>query len=533
MMRVQNAARQGVPGVHRRVANLLRRAPSSHHVVPILIALALVAAMTLCLTIAKQFVELHHVSTAYLIPVLFAAIRLGVVPAIVVAIGGVGASAFFFYPPIFDFRVHNPEQLLDLPLFIIVAMVTSQLAARAHAHARVARLRESEMRALYAFSKRLAVATDPAHIYSAIEDHLGAITGCRVVYFEGGVTTLASRHQGETVPEIVSRAISSFANENGDRAGISVTDERTGTDWLIRAVSQKSAAAGMVAINVGRAARQDHDSMRDRIESVLADAAATLDRLDVARAIGEAKLRTEAETLRAALMGSVTHGLRTPLASIMGSATVLVEAPAIKQEPRLADLAEVIREETERLDSDIQRLLDASSISSAGVRPHMAWVETSDIVNAAVRSQRRRFVAHQVEVRLSEDLPLVNADQMLVEQALVQCLDNAVKYAPRGSTIWIEARSESGQTAIAVRDEGMGFTVEEREQLFERLYRGTRARETTSGSGLGLWIARAFVVACGGKIEIESAGPGAGTVVSIVLQEAQMAPAGADGGLDE
>jgi two-component system sensor histidine kinase KdpD len=138
-----------------------------------------------------------------------------------------------------------------------------------------------------------------------------------------------------------------------------------------------------------------------------------------------------------------------------------------------------------------------------------------------------------VEVRLSEDLPLVNADQMLIEQALVQCLDNAVKYSPRGSTIWVEARSSGGQTLIEIRDEGLGFAAEEREQLFERLYRGARARETTSGSGLGLWIARSFVVACGGRIEIGSAGPGAGTVVRIILQEAQMAPAGADGGLDE
>jgi two-component system, OmpR family, sensor histidine kinase KdpD len=178
---------------------------------PTLLALALVAGMTLCLLAVTRFVELHHVSSAYLIPVLIAAIRLGIVPAIVAAVGGVAASAFFFYPPIFDFRVENPEQILDLPLFVIVAAVTGQLAARARAHAVLAQDREGEMRALYAFSKRLAVATDPAQIYSAIRDHLDANTGCRVVYFEAGASLSASHREANNLPDSVLRAVSKFA----------------------------------------------------------------------------------------------------------------------------------------------------------------------------------------------------------------------------------------------------------------------------------------------------------------------------------
>jgi len=508
----------------RAISNLVR---------PIFLALALVAAMTLCLIGVKQFVDLYHVSSAYLIPVLIAAIRLGMVPALVVAIGGVGASAFFFYPPIYDFRVHNPEQLLDLPLFVIVAAVTGQLAARARAHAVLAQDREREMRALYAFSKGLAVVTDPAQIYSAIQDHLGAITGCRVVYFEAGASSSASGHEGEAVPEIVLRTVSKFAQENADRTGMVVDDERTGTSWLIRAVSHKNAAFGTVAIDVGRASQHGHSSMQHRIDAVLADAAATLERLDVARAIGEVKLRTEAETLRAALMGSVSHGLRTPLASIMGSASILVQAPAVAHEPRLAGLAGIIRDEAERLNSDIQRLLDASRISSAGVRPHMGWVDAADIVNAALASQRRRLASHQVVVRLPDDLPLVNADQVMIEQALAQILDNAVKYSPAGSAIRVEAQSRGGEIVMTISDGGAGLSPEEREQMFERFYRGPRTRETTSGSGLGLWIAHAFVVACGGRIEAASKGVDCGTVFRIVLPEAPMVTAGARGGPDE
>jgi K+-sensing histidine kinase KdpD len=162
-----------VSAIGRLTDDLRKFVLDRRHVRSLLIAVELVAAMTLLLLGVTSLIELHHVSSAYLIPVLIAAIRLGMVPALVAACGGVGASAFFFYPPIYDFRVHNPEQLLDLPLFVIVAMVTSQLAARAQANARLAQDREAEMRSLYAFSRRLAVATDAAEIWARADWQAG------------------------------------------------------------------------------------------------------------------------------------------------------------------------------------------------------------------------------------------------------------------------------------------------------------------------------------------------------------------------
>ena len=506
---------------------------SAKLVQPILLALALVAAMTLCLVGVQRFVYLHHVSSAYLIPVLIAAIRLGLVPALVVACGGVAASAFFFYPPIYDFRVHNPEQLLDLPLFVVVAMVTSQLAARAQTQARLAREREGEMRTLYAFSRQLAVATDATQIYAAIQDHLSFITGCRIVYFGAGAPPAASLHDDSLVPDAVRRAVADFAREEGDSGVVWVKDERIESRWLIRAVSPKNAAFGLVAIDVGRFSHHGHSTMQHRIDAALADATATLERLDVARAIGEAKICAEAETLRAALMGSVSHGLRTPLASIMGSASILVEAPAVAQEPRLAGLAGIVRDEAERLNSDIQRLLDASRISSAGVRPEIAWADAADIVNAAVANQHKSLAEHQVMVRLSDDLPLVQVDAVLIEQALCQVLDNAAKYSPPHSVILIETLGRDGEITISVSDHGAGVCAEDRKHIFERFYRGSSTRATTSGSGLGLWISRAFVVACGGRLEVASEGAGRGTAVTIVLPKATAVASDPERGHDE
>jgi two-component system, OmpR family, sensor histidine kinase KdpD len=517
-------------GIFQYIPKLLR-APQSE-VQSIALALALVAGMTLCLLTVTLFVELHHVSSAYLIPVLIAATTLGMIPAVIAAVGGVGASAFFFYPPIFDFRVSDPAQLLDLPLFVIVAAVTGQLATRARAHAVLAQEREKEMRALYEFSRRLAVATDAPQIYSAIQDHLSTMTGCRVVYMEtdGRNCWSGSSKAGETVPAAVQRALSAFPPRRSGDAGMSIDDE-TGTSWLIYSAS-KDAPFGLVAIDVGRVSEASRPHVQQRIHSVLADARATLDRLGVARVIGETKLRAEAETLRAALMDTVSHGLRTPLASIMGSASILVDAPSIKNEPRLADLAAIVRDEAERLDGDIQKLLDASRISSTGVRPHMTWADPSDIVNAAVAGRRRALSTHRVVLSLTDDLALAYVDPVLVEQALCQIIDNATKYSHAGSTIRIEVADRSGETVIAVSDEGAGLTSEEQERMFERFYRGARTRETL-GSGLGLWIAKAFIAGCGGALEVASAGVGRGSRVAIVLSGAAVAKTGVEGELDD
>ena len=509
----------------------LHRASQSQ-VQSIVVALALVVGMTLCLQAVTLVVGLHHVSTAYLVPVLIAATTLGVLPAVIAAVCGVGASAFFFYPPIYDFRVSDPAQLLDLPLFVIVAAVTAQLATRARAHAVLAQEREKEMRGLYEFSRRLAVATDAPQIYSAIQDHLSAMTGCRVVYIEvdGRNPWSGLSHAGEAVPAAVQRALAAFSpGRNGD-AGMSIDDD-TGTSWLIYSAA-KDTPFDLVAIDVGRVSEESRPHVQQRIHSVLADARATLDRLGVVRVIGEAKLRAEAETLRAALMDTVSHGLRTPLASIMGSASILVEAPSVKNEPRLADLATIVRDEAERLDGSIQKLLDASRISSTGVRAHMAWADPADIVNAAVASQHRALSAHRVVLSLADDLALAYVDPVLVEQALCQIIDNAAKYSPAGSTIRIEAADRSGETVIAVSDEGAGLTSEEQERMFERFYRGARSRETL-GSGLGLWIAKAFVAACGGVLEAASEGPGRGSRVSIVLPGTAIAKTGVEGELDD
>jgi two-component system sensor histidine kinase KdpD len=362
---------------------------------------------------------------------------------------------------------------------------------------------------LYAFSRRLAAAPSAAAIFIAIQDHLSNLVQRKAVLL-GAAEAGNAGH----VPEPVRAQVPSIER---DAASEQTIDDGNGGIWLVRRVSPKTPDFGMVAVDLGSVSDDALIEMRQRIDDALSDAAATLERLDVAHALNEARMRSEAELLREALIGSVSHELRTPLASILGAATVLANAPMLAKDSHLLALADVVRDEAERLNSDIQNLLDATTISRQQVRPKLQWVEPVDIVNAALEQQRRRLVGRPVTLDLNSNLPIVRADPAQVVQALVQILDNAVKYSDAAAPICVTAHADGQAVLISVQDCGAGLTADQKRQFAERFFRAPRPATTTSGSGLGLWITNAFITANGGKVEIESAGAGRGTTVSIHL----------------
>jgi two-component system sensor histidine kinase KdpD len=244
-------------------------------------------------------------------------------------------------------------------------------------------------------------------------------------------------------------------------------------------------------------------------------------------------MRAQTEQLREALIGSVSHELRTPLASILGAATVLGTAPALEEEGDLKALVQGVHDEAERLNGDIQNLLDASRISSDGVKPHLEWADPADILHSALRRCQRRLGDRAVALDIAPDLPFVRVDAVLVQQALVQIIDNAVKYSQSGSRITIAATAAAGKLVLSVRDQGAGLTEAEKTAMFGRFVRGERHATTTSGSGLGLWIASAFVAAHDGVLTAASDGPGLGTTLTLELPATQSAVAQLEGDADE
>jgi two-component system, OmpR family, sensor histidine kinase KdpD len=484
------------------------------------LALAMVAVATVVVYALTQSLEVRRGSAVYLLPVLLAGWHLGLIPALVAAVAGVLWSGYFFFSPYYSFYLARPNEIVNLLLFMVVAVVTSHLANSMKGQKELAQRREKEVGDLYAFSRRLAAASSAADIYLAIEQHLASLVQRKVVLFGAASDRDAKAEHGA----LSQRVRDAIAEVQTGRTLATIVDDGAGDIWLVRRVSQKNADFGVIAIDLGSVPPDAIEEVRKRVDDVLSDAAATLERLDVARALNDAKMRSETELLREALIGSVSHELRTPLASILGAATVLSKSPAVAKDERLTSLAGVVRDEAERLNSEIQNLLDATRISREQIRPRQEWIEPQDIVNAALERRRRRLSGHHVSLDMDSNLPFIYVDAVLVEQAFGQIVDNAAKYSPPGSPITVAAKRNGRDIVLSVRDEGAGLTAQESTQLGERFFRGARHATTTSGSGLGLWIAKAFVSANGGKIEAASLGADQGTTVSIHLPFATRQP---------
>src|SRR5215471_5969863 len=251
--------------------------------------------------------------------------------------------------------------------------------------------------------------------------------------------------------------------------------------------------------------------------SLLAVALTTVLTLQIDSARFVAKTLAQAEELRDALLGSVSHELRTPLTSIIGGASMLLKAPNVAGDPQIASLANSIRDEAMRLDNDIQNLLDAARITSKSLRAQHDWTDPTDIINAAVERASLRHPNRGIGLNFAGNLPLIQVDAVLVEQALGQIIANAAKFSSPSSNIQIVAAAEGQQLIISVRDEGAGLTVDEKSKLAERFFRGQRHIGKVSGSGLGMWIANTFIASSGGQLEASSPGEGQGTTIRVVL----------------
>lgn len=251
--------------------------------------------------------------------------------------------------------------------------------------------------------------------------------------------------------------------------------------------------------------------------SILAVGLTTFLALRIETAKSKAETLIEADQLRDALIGSVSHELRTPLASILGGASILAEMPNVAKDPRLASLANGIRDEAMRLNSDIQNLLDAALITSQGLHSRRDWTDPTDIIDAAVERIRLRYPHRRIELNLSNNLPVLHIDPVLVEQALSQIIANAAKFSSPPSAIEVSANVENGGLLMSVRDEGVGLTSEEKDRLSERFFRGQRHVGRIPGSGLGLWVANTFIASSGGKLEAMSPGEDQGTTIRIVF----------------
>jgi K+-sensing histidine kinase KdpD len=484
--------------------------------VPIVATLALVWFATVGLVVANSFAPLDFVPLIYMLPVVVAATQWGIVPGLVAAVAGAAAADFFFYPPLYSFWLQNPQDVIHLLLFLLVATVTSNLAARLKNEAVAVRRSEKEIRDLHTFSQGLAACLTSRDLIFAVQDYLSNTLKCRAVLLATGQDDHSPAH-ATSVPNTIRRAAVEMIAADAPQPLI-VSDPASGRTWLVRVIVPQLLGYGAIAVELADSLPgEGAEAVAQRVVMLLEEATLTLKHLKAKEAIEQATIDHRTEILRDALIGSVSHELRTPIASILGSCSVLNQMPALRDDCRAQDLIGTIHDQAGQLDSQIRDLLDAARIRANGIQPQLMWTDPTDIVSAALKLKERRLISHRVTLDLALDLPLVRVDSVLVEQALGQLLENAAKYSPAGSEIEVSGRCEQRHVVLAVRDRGSGLTADEKRQLGKRSFRGKRHLEGTSGSGLGLWIASIFIAANGGTLHAESSGPNLGTSISMLL----------------
>lgn len=484
------------------------------HALSTVATLTLVWVATVSLVVLNYFLPINLVSLIYLLPVVVAATQWGIAAGLFAAVSGALAADFFFYPPLYTFWIREPQQVVDLILFLLVAVVTSNLAARLKNEADILSSREREIRELHAFSQGLATCLNTRDLIFAVQDYLSNTLRYRAVLIARQPTDAIA--DDSNVPAEVRRQAERLMAVNAPRA-VSLTEPRSGKSWLIRVIAPDILGYGAIAVELGDSAPERVGAIAHRVEALLDEAIVTLKHLKVKEAIEQATINYRTEVLRDALVGGVSHELRSPLTSILGSCSVLDRIPAVVGDDRARSLVAAISDQAGQLDGQIRDLLDASRISAKGVRPQLMWSDPTDIVQAALKQKERRLASHWVTLDLARDAPLVCVDQILVEQALGQLLENAAKYSPIGSEIRISSRRDDDHLVFSVRDQGSGLTTGERGQVGRKSFRGPRQTGAGGGSGLGLWIASTFVAANGGSLHAESPGPDLGSTISLRL----------------
>ncbi len=473
------------------------------------VASALAAGVTHLVTLPNLVVLI------FMSAVLMSAILWGRGPSFFAAILSVAVLTVFFYRPTYGLRVAEMEDLFDLALFLIVAFVCSDIAAHVRLQAIEARRREALMERLYAFSRRLAGIADPEELFATIAAHLREVLRQPVALLLQSEDRLSIAAAAPSDLSFLEEDLQS-AEALWSQAPNAPLAATLASGWTLRTLRSGHTNVAILAARTGGAgAAMPVES--GYLDSLLDQAAVAIERTQLVRAYEDARVQAKTDSLREALINSISHDLQTPLASILGSATALQSFGTLYDSKGRAELVDTIHEEAERLNHIIGNILDLSRIRAGQVSPRFEFVELADIVNAALHRARKRLADHRVTVAVPATLPMLKLDLFLLEHALVNLLENAAKYAPKGTRIDLRAVQSGGSVMIEVSDFGAGIASQDLDRIFDRFFRAVTHDARPAGAGLGLTICRAFVEANGGQIEASSPGPGKGATFRITL----------------
>jgi len=480
------------------------------------LAVAAVAVSTALAWVMFPHFELSTVVMVYLLGIVAVSMRTPRGPSVLASVLSVVAFDFFFVPPYFTFAVADSQYVVTFAAMLIVALVVSGLTVRVRGQAEAAGQRERRTSILYAMSRELAGTRGLQALLDVSVRHLADVFGGRIAILLPDATGRLEPRASLLAPFFLDQsdlAVAQWAYEHRQMAGAG-TDNLPGAQMLFVPLAASRGIVGVLGMRLGQARVLDTPEQRHLLETFASQIALAIERGLLGEEAQAAHVKAEAERLRNALLSSVSHDLRTPLASITGGVSSLLESGDSLDADTQRELLRGVHEEAERLNRLVQNLLEMTRLESGSVQVRKDWHSIEELVGAALGRFNRRLGQRPIVTRIPADLPLVPLDPVLVEQVLVNLIDNALKYTPPESPIEIAAGVDGEGVTVEVADHGPGLPAGEERRVFDKFYRGRAV--VGRGVGLGLAICQGIVEAHGGRIWAENR-PGGGVAFRFTL----------------
>ncbi|MGB3645888.1 MAG: sensor histidine kinase KdpD [Mesorhizobium sp.] len=466
------------------------------------VPLAAVAVATLLGTAIKQAIDLPNVSLIYLLAVVLSAVYAGSLGASIAAVLSSFAYNFFFIPPLETFTIASPHEVFGLVIFFITALLAGGLASRVSAQAAVARQRAVATQSLYDFSRKLSgtVKADDV-VWTAVSQMQASLRRDIVLLTPvDGELTVATAWPPDTELDVTDMTAARWAGAKNEAAG-NATGTLPNSTFQFRPLGPAGNVGAVVGIRLtGKPLDPEEEQA---LGAILDQTAIAIDRARLSKENLDQAARAAGERFRSALLSSISHDLKTPLATISGAVSSLRQLGERMKPASRADLLASIEEESDRLNRFVSNLLDMTKIEAGTVDPRKDWVDVGDVIHGTLERVRKYFPASRIETSLAETLPLVRGDSVLLGQVLFNLIDNAIKYGG-AEPVAVYTRTDGGDVVLTVTDMGRGIPEKELDKVFEKFFRRGKPDGRTPGTGLGLAIAKGFVEAMGGTIRAES-----------------------------
>jgi len=485
---------------------------------PYLMALLITAIGLGAAAVIKPHFGIENVDLVFLTAVVGVAVRYGLGPSLVASLVASLAYNFFFLPPIYTFTITDPTNVIAFFFFMLIAILVSNVAARVRTQADTAigRIRTTEQ--LYAFSRKLAGTATLDDVLWATAYQTALMLKVRVVLLlpDYGVLTVKAGYPPEDELDKADLAAANWAWSNDRPAGRG-SDTLPGAKRLFLPMRTGRGLVGAIGIDDDRSGPLLTPDQRRLLDALVDQGALAIERVLLVEDMDRVKRTVESERLRSALLTSISHDLKTPLASVLGAASTMRDLAGNLSDAEKADLLTTVIDESERLNRFIANLLDMTKLESGAIVPNTAPHDVGEIVGSALRRANKILARHRVSLELAADLPMVELDAVLFEQVLFNLLDNAAKYSPPDTTISIRSIRERDAVMLQVADEGEGIPPTELESVFDKFYRVQKGDHVRPGTGLGLAISRGFVEAMHGRITAANRTDRRGAVITIRL----------------